>query len=136
MDINSLIAQKHIAGFFALLAVLYAILLTGCDSITKDFVLVETREYSGDLDGLSYKGWERESYTAEAGTCILSDNGHNISAYVESAGSDYINIKFSNPVVLPDKKVGKRDYRLLKNKTYIFVSGGGISGLEIKIRFN
>ena len=126
-------AINYITGM--LLLIITCLSSAGCDISSKDYILVETREYTGDADGLHYTGWSGATYKADSGTCILNNTKYKISAAVESTSGDNANILFSKPVVLPDRNTEKRDYRLAKNKTYVLVSGSGISGLEIKIRY-
>ncbi len=117
------------------IAIILSVLLIGCKSPTQKLI-VETRPYSGDESGLEYESWDRNNYPVEAGQKVLSSNDYHISARIDKVHSNGVRIKFSGEVVYPDKNESSDNFLLEKNRTYIFVAGGGIQGLEIKMRYN
>ena len=112
-----------------------AFLLCGC-SLSEKKITVETRVYSGDMDGLEYGSWKKETHPVRQGQLILMNSSTPVTASIDSVGKNSIGVLFSDNVVYPDKGVSTNHYTLELNKTYVFVAGGGISGQEIKIRYN
>ena len=119
---------------YIIFAMVLALILIGCSS-KQGSLTVESREYSGDLSGLEYDSWDKTWVTAEQGKVFYKNDKHHISATVESVAGDNIKLHFSNKVVLPERKQENDIFYIMPGKTYIFIAGGGVSGLEIKVRY-
>ncbi len=130
--------QKKYMLLICLLAAtaMASLCISGCKKNSPGKILVEIREYSGDMSGLEYGSWIGDKCDAIQGQSILSNSKQHISASVDHVYADGVRIIFSGDVVLPDKNISSNNFYLEKNKTYVFIAGGGISGTEIKIRYN
>lgn len=113
-----------------------ALLLAGCSNLTGEHIQVSTREYVGGIAGLDYYSWNNDKFPVQKGISILSDNQYKISASISSIRADNIVIQFSNPVYVTGTEQYTDIITIEKNKTYVFIAGGGTSGLEIKVRYN
>lgn len=111
-------------------------LLVGCSKTSYGTIQVETRVYTGDMEGLEFGEWEKTKYPVEQGATVLFGGTYPLTATVSNIYKDGIRLKFSGEVAYPEENTSSNNYYLERNKTYIFVAGGGVDGMEIKVRYN
>ena len=112
-----------------------AFFLIGCSNFKYGTINVETRSYSGDIGGLEYTPWNKEvPVEVEKGALVYS-NGQ-ISVSVGQVYADGIRLQFSEPVTLANSNQNANNFYIKRNKTETFVAGGGVTGLEIKFKYN
>lgn len=115
--------------------VLVVITLIGCKK-PQSMITVEYREYLNDAGKITYNDWIKSKTPASKGKQILSNGQYHISVFLESVNAGNVKVKFSDKIFFPARNQISDVFILDKNKTYVFELGSGLSGLEVKIRYN